>query len=170
MVREFLLDKLWHVSFPANILLLTLCPFMPIYVESNLIECNENYSQEPCSFMFLQQWNTKHSKMIRLTGLQTWHFLTICLLIKYLPGTGGSQELPTLILQERKSFLNAFFCIFLHFCSFLYSCERGYTGARCERLDLFYLRGDQSQIVVISLVAVMVMLIILVVCICTGTQ
>ncbi|XP_066484705.1 probetacellulin [Tiliqua scincoides] len=49
-------------------------------------------------------------------------------------------------------------------------CERGYTGTRCERLDLFYLRGDQSQIVVVSLVAVMVMLIILIVCICTGTH
>ncbi|XP_010145644.1 PREDICTED: probetacellulin-like, partial [Eurypyga helias] len=29
-------------------------------------------------------------------------------------------------------------------------CERGYTGARCERVDIFYLRGDQGQIVVIS--------------------
>ncbi|KAJ6660529.1 hypothetical protein lerEdw1_017526 [Lerista edwardsae] len=49
-------------------------------------------------------------------------------------------------------------------------CERGYTGSRCERLDLFYLRGDQSQIVVVFLIAAMVMLIILIVCICTGTQ
>nr|XP_020662866.1 probetacellulin isoform X3 [Pogona vitticeps]XP_020662867.1 probetacellulin isoform X3 [Pogona vitticeps] len=48
-------------------------------------------------------------------------------------------------------------------------CEKGYTGARCERLDLFYLRGDQGQIVVVSLIAVMVLLIILIasMCICT---
>ncbi|XP_060104139.1 probetacellulin-like [Heteronotia binoei] len=46
-------------------------------------------------------------------------------------------------------------------------CERGFTGARCERLDLFYLRGDQGQIVVIALIVVLVMLIILVVGLCT---
>uniref|UniRef100_A0A8D0KE70 Probetacellulin n=1 Tax=Salvator merianae TaxID=96440 RepID=A0A8D0KE70_SALMN len=46
-------------------------------------------------------------------------------------------------------------------------CDKGYTGARCERLDLFYLRGDQGQMVVISLIAVMVLLIILIACICT---
>ncbi|XP_070582998.1 probetacellulin [Erythrolamprus reginae] len=46
-------------------------------------------------------------------------------------------------------------------------CEGGYTGERCEQLDLFHLRGDQSQIVAVSLIAVMVMLIILIVCICT---
>ncbi|NXP50755.1 BTC protein, partial [Heliornis fulica] len=45
-------------------------------------------------------------------------------------------------------------------------CERGYTGARCERVDIFYLRGDQSQIVVISLIAVIVTLIIFIVCAC----
>ncbi|NXM23649.1 BTC protein, partial [Oxyruncus cristatus] len=45
-------------------------------------------------------------------------------------------------------------------------CERGYTGARCERVDLFYLRGDQGQIVVISLIAAIVTLIILIVAIC----
>ncbi|XP_051660809.1 probetacellulin [Manacus candei] len=45
-------------------------------------------------------------------------------------------------------------------------CERGYTGARCERVDLFYLRGDQGQIVIISLIAAIVTLIILVVGIC----
>ncbi|XP_025025067.1 probetacellulin [Python bivittatus] len=49
-------------------------------------------------------------------------------------------------------------------------CERGYTGERCERLDLFYLRGDQGQIVVVSLIAVMVLLIILIACICTCTH
>ncbi|XP_015687010.1 probetacellulin [Protobothrops mucrosquamatus] len=49
-------------------------------------------------------------------------------------------------------------------------CERGYTGERCERLDLFHLRGDQGQIVVVSLIAVMVMLIILIACICTCTH
>ncbi|XP_032090821.1 probetacellulin [Thamnophis elegans] len=49
-------------------------------------------------------------------------------------------------------------------------CERGYTGERCERLDLFHLRGDQNQIVVVALIAVMVMLIILIACICTYTH
>ncbi|KAM6450010.1 probetacellulin isoform 1-T1 [Liasis olivaceus] len=49
-------------------------------------------------------------------------------------------------------------------------CERGYTGERCERLDLFYLRGDQGQIVVVSLIAVMVILIVLIACICTCTH
>ncbi|XP_042652947.1 probetacellulin [Tyto alba] len=45
-------------------------------------------------------------------------------------------------------------------------CERGYTGARCERVDIFYLRGDRGQIVIISLIAATVTLIILVVCAC----
>ncbi|XP_067413094.1 probetacellulin isoform X1 [Emydura macquarii macquarii] len=46
-------------------------------------------------------------------------------------------------------------------------CEKGYTGARCELVDMFYLRGDQGQIVVICLIVAMVALIILVICICT---
>ncbi|OPJ89884.1 probetacellulin [Patagioenas fasciata] len=45
-------------------------------------------------------------------------------------------------------------------------CEQGYTGARCERVDIFYLRGDQGQIVIISLIAAIVTLIIFVVCAC----
>ncbi|NXV52266.1 BTC protein, partial [Uria aalge] len=45
-------------------------------------------------------------------------------------------------------------------------CERGYTGSRCERVDIFYLRGDRGQIVIISLIAAIVTLIILVVCAC----
>ncbi|XP_074721249.1 probetacellulin [Strix uralensis] len=45
-------------------------------------------------------------------------------------------------------------------------CERGYTGARCERVDIFYLRGDRGQIVIISLIAAIVTLIVLVVCTC----
>ncbi|XP_062350020.1 probetacellulin [Cinclus cinclus] len=45
-------------------------------------------------------------------------------------------------------------------------CERGYTGSRCERVDLFYLRGDQGQIVIISLIVAIVTLIILIVGIC----
>ncbi|NXE11913.1 BTC protein, partial [Lophotis ruficrista] len=45
-------------------------------------------------------------------------------------------------------------------------CERGYTGARCERLDIFYLRGDQGQIVIISSIAALVTLIVLLVCAC----
>ncbi|XP_026703696.1 probetacellulin [Athene cunicularia] len=45
-------------------------------------------------------------------------------------------------------------------------CERGYTGARCERVDIFYLRGDRGQIVIISLIAAIVTLIVLVVCAC----
>lgn len=49
-------------------------------------------------------------------------------------------------------------------------CDRGYTGARCERVDLFYLRGDQGQIVIISLIAGIVTLIILIVGICLCSQ
>uniref|UniRef100_A0A8C9ML27 Uncharacterized protein n=1 Tax=Serinus canaria TaxID=9135 RepID=A0A8C9ML27_SERCA len=49
-------------------------------------------------------------------------------------------------------------------------CERGYTGARCERVDLFYLRGDHGQIVIISLIVLIVALIILVVGICLCSQ
>lgn len=49
-------------------------------------------------------------------------------------------------------------------------CERGYTGARCERVDIFYLRGDRGQIVIISLIAAIVTLIILVVCTCLCSQ
>ncbi|NXU79067.1 BTC protein, partial [Oreotrochilus melanogaster] len=47
-------------------------------------------------------------------------------------------------------------------CRFL----RGYTGARCESVDIFYLRGDQGQIVIISLIAAIVTLIILIICAC----
>ncbi|XP_019323006.1 probetacellulin isoform X1 [Panthera pardus] len=46
-------------------------------------------------------------------------------------------------------------------------CDEGYTGARCERVDLFYLRGDRGQILVICLIVVMVIFIILVVGVCT---
>ncbi|XP_055967135.1 probetacellulin [Sorex fumeus] len=45
-------------------------------------------------------------------------------------------------------------------------CEEGYAGARCERIDLFYLREDRGQVVVICLIAVMVFFIILVVGVC----
>ncbi|EAX05712.1 betacellulin [Homo sapiens] len=46
-------------------------------------------------------------------------------------------------------------------------CDEGYIGARCERVDLFYLRGDRGQILVICLIAVMVVFIILVIGVCT---
>ncbi|KFO26300.1 Probetacellulin [Fukomys damarensis] len=49
-------------------------------------------------------------------------------------------------------------------------CDEGYTGARCERVDLFYLRGDRGQILVICLIAVMVIFIILVIGVCTCCQ
>ncbi|NWU98725.1 BTC protein, partial [Upupa epops] len=49
-------------------------------------------------------------------------------------------------------------------------CERGYTGARCERVDIFYLRGDQGQIVIISLIIAIVTLIILIICACICTH
>lgn len=49
-------------------------------------------------------------------------------------------------------------------------CERGYTGARCEQVDIFYLRGDRGQIVVISLIAAIVTLIVFVVCVCLCAQ
>ncbi|XP_069486752.1 probetacellulin isoform X2 [Ambystoma mexicanum] len=45
-------------------------------------------------------------------------------------------------------------------------CEGGYIGSRCELLDLYYLRGDRGQLVVIGLVASMVATIILVICTC----
>lgn len=54
--------------------------------------------------------------------------------------------------------------IFLFYFS---SCDEGYAGARCERVDLFYLRGDRGQILVICLIAVMVIFIILVIGVCT---
>ncbi|XP_025902278.1 probetacellulin [Nothoprocta perdicaria] len=45
-------------------------------------------------------------------------------------------------------------------------CEQGYTGARCERVDLFYLRGDRGQIIIISLIAAGAALVVLIVCAC----
>ncbi|NWX91703.1 BTC protein, partial [Nothoprocta pentlandii] len=45
-------------------------------------------------------------------------------------------------------------------------CEQGYTGARCERVDLFYLRGDRDQIIIISLIAAGAALVVLIVCAC----
>ncbi|XP_030421098.1 probetacellulin isoform X2 [Gopherus evgoodei] len=45
-------------------------------------------------------------------------------------------------------------------------CEKGYTGARCERVDIFYLRGDQGPVVVICLIVAMVVLVGLIICIC----
>ena len=56
------------------------------------------------------------------------------------------------------------------FLFYFYSCDEGYAGARCERVDLFYLRGDRGQILVICLIAVMVIFIILVVSNCTCCQ
>lgn len=49
-------------------------------------------------------------------------------------------------------------------------CERGYTGARCERVDIFYLRGDRGQIVVISLIAGIVILVVFIICTCLCAQ
>ncbi|KAK7830905.1 hypothetical protein U0070_018449 [Myodes glareolus] len=49
-------------------------------------------------------------------------------------------------------------------------CEKGYFGARCERVDLFYLQQDRGQILVICLIAVMVVFIILVIGVCTCCQ
>ncbi|XP_072261650.1 probetacellulin [Pyxicephalus adspersus] len=45
-------------------------------------------------------------------------------------------------------------------------CEKGYTGKRCEYLDLFYLKEDRGQLVVISLIIAMVALIIAIITIC----
>ena len=50
------------------------------------------------------------------------------------------------------------------------SCDEGYAGERCERVDFFYLRGDTGWILVICLTAVMVTLIILVVGVCTAVS
>ncbi|XP_008841751.1 probetacellulin [Nannospalax galili] len=49
----------------------------------------------------------------------------------------------------------------------LFRCEKGYFGARCERVDLFYLQQDRGQVLVICLIAVMVVFIILVIGVCT---
>uniref|UniRef100_A0A8B9VGY6 Probetacellulin n=1 Tax=Anas zonorhyncha TaxID=75864 RepID=A0A8B9VGY6_9AVES len=49
-------------------------------------------------------------------------------------------------------------------------CEPGYMGARCELVDIFPLRGDRGQIVVISLIAGIIVLIIFVVCTCFCVQ
>uniref|UniRef100_A0A8C6HI94 Probetacellulin n=1 Tax=Mus spicilegus TaxID=10103 RepID=A0A8C6HI94_MUSSI len=46
-------------------------------------------------------------------------------------------------------------------------CEKGYFGARCEQVDLFYLQQDRGQILVVSLIVVMVVFIILVIGVCT---
>ncbi|KAG8515229.1 Probetacellulin [Galemys pyrenaicus] len=49
-------------------------------------------------------------------------------------------------------------------------CDEGYAGARCERVDLFYLREDRGKVLVICLVVVMVIFIILVVGVCICCQ
>ncbi|XP_018098936.1 probetacellulin isoform X2 [Xenopus laevis] len=48
-------------------------------------------------------------------------------------------------------------------------CDLGYTGARCEYFDLFYLKGDRRHYIVIGLIVALMALIILIVgiCICT---
>nr|XP_044985910.1 probetacellulin [Jaculus jaculus] len=46
-------------------------------------------------------------------------------------------------------------------------CDKGYAGTRCERVDLFYLRANRGQVLVICLIAVMVVFIILVIGVCT---
>uniref|UniRef100_A0ACB8FTZ5 Uncharacterized protein n=1 Tax=Sphaerodactylus townsendi TaxID=933632 RepID=A0ACB8FTZ5_9SAUR len=46
-------------------------------------------------------------------------------------------------------------------------CDAGFTGSRCERRDLLYLRGDQSQMLLITLIVVLVMLAILAASLCT---
>ncbi|EOA97327.1 hypothetical protein Anapl_03844 [Anas platyrhynchos] len=51
-------------------------------------------------------------------------------------------------------------------CARPHRCEPGYMGARCELVDIFPLRGDRGQIVVISLIAGIIVLIIFVVCTC----
>ena len=72
------------------------------------------------------------------------------------------------IVEILKSLL--FFDLVVLCLFYFYSCDKGYAGARCERIDLFYLRGDRGQILVICLIAVMVIFIILVVSICTCCQ
>lgn len=46
-------------------------------------------------------------------------------------------------------------------------CEKGYFGARCEQVDLFYLQQDRGQILVVCLIGVMVLFIVLVIGVCT---
>uniref|UniRef100_A0A8D0GW74 Probetacellulin n=1 Tax=Sphenodon punctatus TaxID=8508 RepID=A0A8D0GW74_SPHPU len=95
-----------------------------------------------------------------------------------LPPPGQSDPSGTLPLRRRGHFSKCpeeykYYCVKGR-CRYVVSeqtpacvCERGYTGARCERVDLFYLTGDQDQIVVICLIAAMVSLIVLIICICT---
>ncbi|XP_030047996.1 probetacellulin [Microcaecilia unicolor] len=47
-------------------------------------------------------------------------------------------------------------------------CVEGYTGSRCERLDLFYLRSDRGHVVMISLITAILVLTMLTVitCVC----
>ncbi|XP_069091583.1 probetacellulin isoform X2 [Pleurodeles waltl] len=45
-------------------------------------------------------------------------------------------------------------------------CQHGYIGSRCELLDLYYLRGDRGQLVVIGLIAGLVAIVILIICTC----
>ncbi|XP_067831483.1 probetacellulin-like isoform X2 [Heptranchias perlo] len=45
-------------------------------------------------------------------------------------------------------------------------CNSGYTGSRCELVDMFYLIGARDQFIIIGLIVTMVVLIILTVIIC----
>ncbi|XP_067902905.1 probetacellulin-like isoform X2 [Heterodontus francisci] len=45
-------------------------------------------------------------------------------------------------------------------------CKFGYTGSRCELVDMFFLIGKRDQYIIISLVLTMVMLVIVIIIIC----
>uniref|UniRef100_UPI00398EE676 probetacellulin-like n=1 Tax=Pristiophorus japonicus TaxID=55135 RepID=UPI00398EE676 len=45
-------------------------------------------------------------------------------------------------------------------------CKSGYTGSRCEFVDMFYLIGKQDHYVIVGLVLTMVVLVILIIIIC----
>ncbi|KAM9331484.1 probetacellulin [Gastrophryne carolinensis] len=45
-------------------------------------------------------------------------------------------------------------------------CDKGYTGARCNYVDLFYLKEDRGQLVVIILIITMVTFVIAIISVC----
>ncbi|XP_051898609.1 probetacellulin-like isoform X2 [Pristis pectinata] len=45
-------------------------------------------------------------------------------------------------------------------------CKSGYTGSRCEMVDMLYLIGDHDQFIIMGLVLAMVVLVTLIIIIC----
>lgn len=75
-----------------------------------------------------------------------------------------SQQ-PELIAEHWKV-MKFFFFNFL--CPF--RCQHGYTGSRCEYLDLDWLRGEKRDIIIFCVIAALILLILLIIFICTYSQ